>query len=305
MVNITKFFFLLLLLIGVGYFLTHSKKTFSSESMVLPTPKALAQDASPTNTPQADAKGLAKVVQDSLKGTTGTYAIVVENYKTGEKYTLNEHRKFESASLYKLWVMGTVFDQMKQEKFKHDDVLSDDISHLNDVFGIDEEDAELTDGKISMTVDQALTQMITISHNYAAMLLTKKVGVSKIQSYIASHGLAESDTGQPPTTTASDVAEFYDDLYNGKLGSMVETKAMLDLLKGQTLNSKIPADLPDGVVVAHKTGELDKVSHDAGIIYNTNGPYLFVMMSESTSPAGAVQRIADTSKAVYEYFQHE
>jgi beta-lactamase class A len=305
MVKIITFFFLLILLTGVGYFLSHSKKTFSSESMVLPTPKVLAKDTSPTDTPQADAKGLAKVVQDSLKGTTGTYAVVIENYKTGEKYTLSEHLKFESASLYKLWVMGTVFDQIKQEKFKHDDVLSDEISHLNDVFGIDEEDAELTDGTISMTVDQALTQMITISHNYAAMLLTRKVGVSNIQAYIASHGLAESDAGQPPTTTASDIAEFYDDLYYGKLGSMVDTKAMLDLLKKQTLNNKIPADLPDGVVVAHKTGELGNVSHDAGIIYNTNGPYLFVMMSESTSPAGAVQRIADTSKAVYDYFQHE
>lgn len=285
--------------------LSHSKKTVSSESMVLPTPKVLAEDVGPTDTPQVDAKGLAKVVQDSLKGTTGTYAIVIKNYKTGEKYTLNDHRKFESASLYKLWVMGTVFEQIKQGTFKHDDVLSDDISHLNDVFGIDEEDAELTDGTISLTVDQALTQMITISHNYAAMLLTKKVGVSKIQSYITAHGLAESDTGQPPTTTASDVAEFYDDLYNGKLGTMVETKAMLDLLKGQALNNKIPDELPDSVVVAHKTGELDNFSHDGGIIYNTNGPYLMVMMSESSNPAGAVQRIADTSKAVYDYFQHE
>jgi beta-lactamase class A len=303
--KIIRFLVLLILLVGIIYFLSHSKKTISSEDIVLPSPTLAMKTDKPTDTPVPDAKGLAKVVQDSLKGTKGTYSVVIKNYKTGETYAMNEHHKFESASLYKLWVMATVFEQIKQGKFNHDDVLSDDISHLNDVFGIEEEDAELTEGTISLSVDQALNQMITISHNYAAMLLSKKIGVSKIQTFLSSHDLSESDTGQPPTTTASDIAEFLDDLYNGKLANMADTKTMLDLMKGQKLNTKIPAELPDNVIVAHKTGELDNVSHDAGFVYNTNGPYLMVMMSESTTPAGAVQRIADTSKAVYNYFQNE
>ena len=304
--KLLTFSFLLFLLIGVGYYLANTKTTISSDSITLPSPTLGMKPSPPTNTPVPQAAGLEKVVQDSLKGTTGTYALVIKNYETGQTYTLNDHQKFESASLYKLWVMATVFDQIKQEKFEHTDVLTETIPRLNEIFGIDKENAELTEGSISLTVDSALNQMITISHNYAAMLLSKKVGVSKVQAFLNDHGLTESNTGktgEAPTTTASDIAKFLDYLYNGKLASMADTKAMIDLLKAQKLNSKIPAKLPKSVVIAHKTGELGTVSHDAAIIYSTNGPYIFVMMSESKSPAGAVQRIADTSKAVYDYFE--
>lgn len=303
--KIIWFLVLLLLLGGIGYYFFQTETTISSEDIVLPSPTLMTKKIDPTSTPVPQSGDLARVVKKSLEGTSGTYAIVIKNYKTGEEYTLNEHKKFQSASLYKLWVMATVFQQIKQGKLEHDDVLTETIPRLNEIFGIDEEDAELTEGDISLTVDSALNQMITISHNYAAMLLSKTVGVSTVQAFLKAHDLSESSTGNPPTATAADIAEFMDDLYNGKLGSMVDTKSMLDLLKAQKLNSKIPANLPKTLVVAHKTGELGQVSHDAGIIYNTNGPYIFVMMSESTSPAGAVQRIASTSKAVYDYFENE
>jgi hypothetical protein len=56
---------------------------------------------------------LSEVVEKSLTGTRGTYAIVIKNLRTGEIYTRNETRIFEPASLYKLWVMGTVYKQVK------------------------------------------------------------------------------------------------------------------------------------------------------------------------------------------------
>ena len=46
---------------------------------------------------------------------------------------------------------------------------------------------------------------------------------------------------------------------------------MLELLKAQTLNDKLPKYLPDQVIMAHKAGELDDVSHDAGIVYSPAG----------------------------------
>jgi beta-lactamase class A len=54
--------------------------------------------------------------------------------------------------------------------------------------------------------------------------------------------------------------------------------------------------------MAHKTGELGQVSHDGGIVYTEKGDYIIVVLSESTLPKGAEERIANISKDVYAYF---
>ncbi len=77
---------------------------------------------------------------------------------------------------------------------------------------------------------------------------------------------------------------------------------MLEILKRQRINDRIPKYLPDDLEVAHKTGELDGFKHDAGIVYTPKGDYLFIALSKSTSPAQAAERIALLSKEVYAYF---
>ena len=77
---------------------------------------------------------------------------------------------------------------------------------------------------------------------------------------------------------------------------------MLDLLKSQKLNNKLPKYLPQEIDVAHKTGEIDSLTHDAGIVYAPTSDYIIVILSKSDYPPGAEERIADISRAVYEYF---
>ena len=64
----------------------------------------------------------------------------------------------------------------------------------------------------------------------------------------------------------------------------------------------MPKYLPSDTLIAHKTGELDSFSHDSGIVYTPNGNYIIVVMSDSTNPKGAEDRIANISKSVYDYF---
>ena len=54
---------------------------------------------------------------------------------------------------------------------------------------------------------------------------------------------------------------------------------MFNLLKAQTRCNKIPAQLPEGVKTANKTGELDNVENDAGIIYDSKNDVVIVFMS--------------------------
>lgn len=259
----------------------------------------------PTDNKKTAATGLDVAVEDALEGTTGTYSVAIKNLKTGETYYRDADRVYESASLYKLWVMIVTYEQLADGKLTETKVLADTIPNLNRAFGIASESAELTTGSISLTVKNALEQMITISHNYAAMLLSREIKLANVTTMLKRNGYASSSIGSPPKTTARDIATLMEDLYNGELGTEENTQIMLATLKRQQLNHKIPLYLPKGTVIAHKTGELDAVTHDAGIITGPNGDYILVVLTESTSPKGAEERIGRVSQAVYDYFAKE
>lgn len=263
------------------------------------TPKSL------TPTDPQNSTSLQNAVQSAMAGTQGSYGIYIKNLKTGEQYTLNPHQSYDTGSLYKLWIMATAYQQIQAGTLNADEVLSEDVSTLNAKFDIDQSEAELTDGTITMTVDQALNQMITISHNYAALLLTEKVKLSSVADFLKANNLTESEVGtdgSAPASTAADISLFLEKLYLGQLGNPDSTNKMISLLKAQKLNDKLPKKLPDQVEVAHKTGEIDYFSHDAGIVFSSNGDYIIVVLSQTDLPTAAEDRIADISLAVYNYF---
>lgn len=303
--------FVLILLIGgiIMYLTLDTINTQNSAQSTLRSPVAhvpsiTAVLSSPTPI-QSSQNGLKQAVENSLEGTIGTYGVVVKNLKTSESYYSNEHRVFEPGSLYKVWIMAAAFDQIKNGELDGDEILSEDISVLNEKFNIASEDAEMTEGTIALSVKDALEQMITISHNYAALLLTEKIKLSNVALFLKENAFDESTVGingASPTSTPSNIALFFEKLYKGELADLTYTQKMLDLLKKQTLNEKLPKYLPKDVVVAHKTGEIDYLTHDAGIVFSDKGDYIIVVMSESTFPPGAEDRIAGVSKAVYEYF---
>lgn len=255
----------------------------------------------------------------SLLDAKGTYAVGVKNLKTGESYFLNEHQTFNTGSLYKLWIMATTFKQIHDGKLTEEEILEDTIPSLNRKFNITPEEAELTSGSISLSVKSALNQMITVSHNYAALLLTQKIKLSEVAEFLKENGFTESSIGTDgdlPKSTVADIALFYEKLYQVQLANEKYTGEMINLLKKQTLNDGLPKYLPvktpkfsdqestnELPIVAHKTGELGWFKHDAGIVYSEGGNYLIVVMSESDNPLGAQGRIALISKAVFDYFE--
>src|SRR3989344_522147 len=245
---------------------------------------------------------LADTVKNSLKGTKGTYAVVIKNLRTGESFKQNENRVFEPASLYKLWVIGASYKAIDEGKLAEDEVLSRDVKDLNKLFNIDYDVAEATEGAVTSRVDDALERMIVVSDNYSALLLASKIRNSYISSFIKSEGFLSSNLGQPPKTTPEDIALFYEKLYHGEIVNKEASSKILELLARQELNDRIPKYLPEGTKVAHKTGELGGFKHDAGIIF-AKDPILFVVLSESTSPLGAAERIATLSRDVYNYFE--
>ena len=78
---------------------------------------------------------------------------------------------------------------------------------------------------------------------------------------------------------------------------------MIDVLKRQRLNDRIPRYLPKNIEVAHKTGELLGAKHDAGIVFASNGDYIIVVLSKTNNSADAVEKIAKFSEEIYKYFE--
>lgn len=248
---------------------------------------------------------LRKTIFNALIGAKGKYSVAVIDLKSGKKESVFGDKIYQVGSLYKLWIMAEAFKQIQDGTLSGDEVLSEDVSILNQDFNIDPQSAELTDGTITLTVRGALKQMITISHNYAALLLTKKIKLSSVAKFLEKNDFKNSSVGgngDAPTSNADDIAQFFEKLYEGQLANQKYTTEMLDLLKAQTFNDKLPKLLPKDTVIAHKTGEIDFLSHDGGIIYAKKRDYIIVVLSESDYPPGAEERIAKISKSVYNYF---
>ena len=79
---------------------------------------------------------------------------------------------------------------------------------------------------------------------------------------------------------------------------------MEQLLLAQKINDRIPKYLPTGVKVAHKTGEIDYVRHDAGIVFGSKD-YIFVFLTDTQHPGEAPEQIALLAKKVYDELESQ
>ena len=104
-------------------------------------------------------------------------------------------------------------------------------------------------------------------------------------------------------TSVSDCGHFLKEVYEGSKESDVHAQAEFDLLAAQTRRNKIPAQMPAGVSIANKTGELSDVENDAGIIYNSSNDLIIVFMSENVLQPGTAQStIASLSRQIYDSY---
>ncbi len=203
----------------------------------------------------------------------------------------------QAASLIKLFIMGTVYENYES---------------LSETYGAD-------------TLNSYLNSMITVSDNDAANKLVNmlgdgddEAGMRAVNAFCASHGYSSTSMGRlllqsneygDNYTSVSDCGHFLKEIYQSNAGTaestLAHTDAMYSLLKMQQRRNKIPANLPDGVKVANKTGELDDVENDAGIIYNTakNIDLVVCFMSQDLTDSSEAQAvIAQDSRLIYGYY---
>jgi len=240
-------------------------------------------------------------LSDYLSGLDATYGVVAISLEGGRSIFINANAGFPTASMYKLLVMYRVFQAMDRGKLSSSDVVTiqdDDVIQ-------DEPDGGFGPGD-TPTVEEALHAMIAISSNAAALALVRELGgPTAITSAAWELGMDSTALAEDSFwSTPGDMALFFQLLANRSLVSPKASEQMIRLLLQQTINDRLPALLPEQAAVAHKTGEMDDVRNDGGIVYGPGGGYVIVLMSRGGTPEEEAEVEARLSYMVYrEYGQ--
>ena len=153
--------------------------------------------------------------------------------------------------------------------------------------------------------------MITVSSNLAANLLIERLGPRKIQlttdmlGATGMHVLRGVEDGKAfqkglnNTTTARALLTLMETIAHGQAVDKPVSDQMIAVMKRQKFNDRIPAGLPPGTAVAHKTGEITKIQHDAAIVYAARPFVLVVLVRGLEDVKQGSALVADIARVVY------
>ncbi len=240
--------------------------------------------------------------------------------ETTIQWSYNADQYFHAASTMKLAVLLGVFRQITRGELALDSpvhVRNRFTSIVNqepfmlDLGGDADPDVYGHLGK-TLTVRELAYWMITKSSNLATNLLVDVVGIGNIQHVLDELSIdgvrilrgvedqAAFDAGLNNEVTAHGLLKMLRVIADGKAYSEEASHEMLTIMLDQQMRSGIPAGLPKAARVAHKTGNISTVHHDAGIVFLENRkPYVLVILTQFSADKARGTAVADVSRDIY------
>jgi len=267
-------------------------------------------------------KELNKIILETRIAKVGLAAY---NFATREEILINADESFHPASTIKICVMMEVFRQARQGLFSLDDriMVRNEFASIVDgsVYSLLAEDDSEKDlyeliGQ-PLPIRDLVRRMITISSNLATNLLVERVTPERITAFmrelgadglIVRRGVEDNKAfqlGLNNSATARGFMKILAKLANREVVSPEASDEMIEIMLKQQFNEMIPAQLPAGVRVAHKTGWNDDLYHDAGIVYPLNKePFILVILTRGfKTESEAHTLIASLAKAIYDNWE--
>ncbi|HCQ1093067.1 serine hydrolase [Enterococcus thailandicus] len=242
-------------------FSTESSGGSSTAASTMATETTADSEAVPTGIQQAAA---------SLAESADQVAYAIEYFQSGQQYTNHNRQPLIAASVIKVFVMEYVY-----------------------LKGLD-----LNQTVAESSLGDLVRQMIQVSDNQATNQIIEFIGMSTLNEYFQAAGYPDTvleremlDTtaqraGKENYTSVPDVMTFLQRLYEHQ--GEAPYGAMLQIMMGQQVRTKIPAKLSAAIPVANKTGELAGVENDIGIVF-ADHPFAIAVLSNGVSDSGAMR----------------
>lgn len=267
----------------------------------------------------APASALEARVQQLIDASGAEVAVAMRTLDGRAELLVDADKKFHAASTMKVPIMIELFRQAEAGTLRLDEQLPvrNEFHSIVDgsVYRLsvgDDSDAEVYAriGK-TMSLRDLCEAMITVSSNFAANLLIERVGAENVRKTVTRLGAdgmvvlrgvedqKAFDKGMNNETTARALEVLMLKIAQGQAVSAKADAEMAAILTRQKFHDAIPAGLPDGTVVGHKTGNITKIHHDAAIVYGPR-PYVLVVLVrgiEDQKVSGAL--IASISREVW------
>lgn len=254
---------------------------------------------------------LAAVVDAAVDRSGGVSSVYVKSLNTGASVAIQEDRVVPSASLFKVPILVEVLRQQSLGSLDMDTPVRLQQKHWSDGAGV----LQAQIGK-EFPVRELLELMIEVSDNVAALALLDLVKTDNVNLTLQSAGLeatrlrigdVSGDWGGRPgenTTSAREMGILFEKIATGKILDEAASQEAIRLLSLEQQAAWLPALLPPRARVAHKSGELPGVRHDAGVIYTPRNQFVaVVLVSDLTDFERAAQTISRVARAAYDYFE--
>ena len=258
---------------------------------------------------------------DSIEGTVAVAFYSLSEPK--DSLFINVDEKFHAASTMKVPVMIELFKQASEGKLNLNDsiILKNEFKSIVDgsLYSMDitddSDDIIYKQIGTNVALKDLMYSMVTVSSNLATNVLIELVDAKKTTATMRDLGAKSIevlrgvedqkayDQGLSNSTTARDLMIIMEAIANKTAGNQKDGDAMISILKEQQHNDMIPFYLPKDVEVAHKTGSITGIHHDAGIVYLPDGrTYVLVLLSKNLKDFDkGTDQLAKISKTFYDY----
>lgn len=267
------------------------KKIIVAAFLLLFSQAVFAQKTKPTSLLKPPSVAQLQTLDEKIKAEIANFSgkvwIYAKNLDTGKDYALRADEQVRTASTIKLPIMTEVFRQVAQGKVKWTDEIVLTKERKQGGSGILFEFSDNT--KIDLKT--AVNLMIVVSDNTATNLVLDKIGADNVNDFIESLGLNQTRSmrkigggGESRANSNSrlrlfglgvssprNMVKLLEMLENGAVVSKEASAEMLNILKRQQFKDGIGRGLPDTIPSASKSGALDRLRSDVGIIYTRRG----------------------------------
>lgn len=251
--------------------------------------------------PNNAAREMQKEVLSVTDERKGNYGIYFSDLKTGTAFGINEYEIFTAASVNKVALVTAIYHLAEQGEIDLDQQITLQKRDIQD-YGTGSLRYQKPGGTYSL---KTLTKLaLKQSDNTAAYILGQRVGHARVQEVIEEFGLTQTSISDN-TTSSYDLYLLFSGIYHHKFVSEAHARELLGYMTETDIEDRLPALLPTGTTVAHKTGDGVGFLHDAGIIKRGDDVYFLSVLTsdignEETETKKAISEIA---KRIVEYYE--